>query len=158
MKRKMIFVVGVLVAIAAVAVPAFAQTARGNGTLTAEGNGQAQVRCTTCDITISGNGVLAILDTGETLAIDINGVGTREIRETEWGTAYIYRGFNGTATISGEYLGVGLRGADILLDAEGTGRVWLRGSGTYTTNGVSGEWAEDGAVVDIEAVTDDASE
>jgi hypothetical protein len=133
------------------AVPVMAQTASGTGRIIGEGNGRAQIQCRTCDVSISGSGVLMILDRDGTVEIGIEGIGTSEVREMSWGRLIIYRGFNGSALISGESVGVVLRGRNITLDATGTGRVWLRGEGTYTANGVNGEWSEDGEAVDFGA-------
>lgn len=139
-----------ILALVFAAVPAFAQTAQGTGTATAQGNGRAQVRCANCIVDVSGNGVLAILSQDGTVEVEISGEGRSEERETEWGTVKIYRGFNGTATITGEYFSVSLRGNDIDLFAEGTGRIWLRGNGDYTVNGQTGAWEENGAVIDLQ--------
>ncbi len=137
------FAVALLVGLlaAAMAVPALAQTASGTGTLTAQGEGRAQVRCAECDITLTGNGLLTILDTTGAAEIGVAGNGQREVRETSRGTVYVFRGFDGTASVSGEHLAVALRGDEIDLTATGTGRVWLRGEGTYTVNGETNAWS-----------------
>jgi hypothetical protein len=151
MKKFLTFSTLIVVLLTAVLVPIYAQErVRGTGTLTATGNGRAVARCSSCSVQITGNGTLAILDTGDDTVVNVTGGGRRITRQTEWGTAYIYQGFNGTATIEGYFVAVALQGNNINLSANGTGRVTLRGQGSYsTTAGASGAWTESGTTVEV---------
>lgn len=126
--------------VAAVMVPAaFAQATTGTGTLSANGDGLARL-AGAGTVTVSGAGVLFIRDRGGDAVISVDGTGTRRAGET-WAR---YAGFNGSATVSGSDVVVWLSGSNISLSAEGTGVVYLRGSGSYTLAGDSGEWTETG--------------
>ncbi|MEM9953527.1 MAG: hypothetical protein AAF846_18105 [Chloroflexota bacterium] len=148
--KNRFFVVVFAVLCLIVAAPSLAQVARGSGAVEADGNGRALAICTNeCTVELSGTGVLAILSLDGSVEVTIDGTGIAEDRETEWGTAQVYAGFNGTATISGDFFAVSLRGVNITLDAEGTGRIHLRGNGTYVVNGETGEWSEEGESVPL---------
>ena len=151
MKRQYLFLVGVIVAMLMMAVPSFAQQiqAVGQGTVTANGNGRAAIMCSSCEVTLSGDGLLAILDSEGDSEVSISGAGRSAQRETDWGTATVYQGFNGSVTIRGAFVGLALRGDNISLSATGTGRVWLRGQGTYTLNGQNGNWQETGSALTV---------
>lgn len=144
MKRSMIFLSMALVTLMALPGVALAQVnVSGTGTLEAEGRGLAVVQGNGT-IVISGSGVLDILDIAGDARIDIQGGGTRELTTQRDRQVVRYRGFDGLATISGSHVVVRLRGTEIELNATGTGRAYLRGEGTYTLNGVSGEWTRAG--------------
>jgi hypothetical protein len=114
-----------------------ADSGGGTGILTASGNGLAWIRGNGA-IIISGNGILEIRDHAGDAAIRVSGAG----KKTELAGGVIrYIGFNGTATVSGSDVAVSLSGYNIRLEARGTGKFILRGSGTYTVNGVHGTWS-----------------
>lgn len=114
--------------------------ASGTGTVTASGDGRAGLRGSG-DLTISGSGVLLIIDHAGDAVIDVSGEGSRYER----GSRILYRGFNGTAAVSGSDITVGLRGTGITLEASGTGIIRLWGTGTYEINGESGDWSQSGS-------------
>lgn len=121
------------------------QTVSGTGTLTAEGDGRAQMRGSGTVI-ISGSGLLIIRDTAGDVAIEVSGDGNRRAQ----GSIVTYRGFNGTATISGSNFSLSLRGTDISLTAAGTGAIRLQGSGTFTIGSVTNDWTDRGVDVRLE--------
>lgn len=145
--RKKLAIVGIVAVIVLVAVPTmvFAQTGRGTGTVYAEGDGTAGLRGDGW-VRISGDGILLIRDRAGDAVIEVTGEGTR----TERGSTVYYRGFNGEAFVEGSAITVGLRGENIVLEAEGTGVVYLRGEGTYEFNGQEGEWAVNGTTLRID--------
>jgi hypothetical protein len=133
----------------AVPLAAFAQSGStsetGTGTLTAQGNGRASVQGNG-SVIISGSGVLTIQDFAGDAVITVSGDGARRER----GQSVIYVGFAGTAEISGSDVRVLLRGRNIDLTASGSGRVLLRGTGSYTINGESGSWSSSGITLELE--------
>lgn len=136
MVKRVIMLVGVLVLAASLPALALAQvSAGGTGTVTATGDGSAGIRGAG-DVSLSGNGTLLVIDRAGDATILVQGDGFR----VERGSRILYRGFNGTATVSGSDFSVGLRGTGIELEATGTGAVRLIGTGTYTINGATGEW------------------
>ncbi|MFZ4828711.1 MAG: hypothetical protein ACOYLB_15280 [Phototrophicaceae bacterium] len=151
MKRQYLLMIGLGVAMLMMAVPSFAQQiqAIGSGTVTANGDGRAAIMCSACTVTLSGDGLLAILDSEGDSEVSISGAGRSSQRETDWGTATVYQGFNGSVTISGAFVAIALRGENISLNANGTGRVWLRGQGSYTINGENGNWQEAGSALTV---------
>lgn len=139
----------IVVVFLAVPLAAFAQSGTvsetGTGTLTAQGNGRASVHGNG-SISISGSGVLTIQDFAGDAVITVSGDGARR----EQDSIVVYAGFAGTAEISGSDVRVLLRGRNIDLTASGTGRVLLRGRGTYTVNGTSGTWSTGGITLELE--------
>jgi hypothetical protein len=96
-------------------------SAEGRGVALFEGNGT---------ITITGNGVLRIRDIAGDARITITGNGRRKASNDKgW---LRYAGFRGSATITGTNVIVALTGAGIKLNASGSGRYLLRGTGTAT--------------------------
>jgi hypothetical protein len=131
-----------MLAVLAVPQAVYAQSGSGDGTLTASGDGLAGLRGSGT-VTISGSGVLMIRDSGGDAQIDISGSG----RRTELPSGWIrYSGFNGAATVSGSKITVALSGINIEMQASGTGKFVLRGSGSYSLekDGVTrtGVWSE----------------
>lgn len=146
--RKYGFIIGLLVIVGLLAIPlaAFAQVgASGSGTVTAQGDGSAGLRGEGW-VRISGSGVLVIRDRGGDALIEVSGSGTKATR----GATTIYRGFNGEAYVSGSSISIALRGTGISLEAAGTGKVGLRGTGTYSFGGESGVWTAGGVNLSLD--------
>lgn len=135
--RKRMWMIGLLVVIALAALPltTFAQSGRGTGSVSAEGDGLAYLRGEGW-VRISGSGTLVIRDRAGDAVIEVTGQG----RHAERGGTLYYHGFNGEVYVEGSAITVALRGEDITLEAEGTGVVILRGEGTYEFNGEQGQW------------------
>ena len=110
----------------------------GTGVLDAQGSGLAGV-IGRGKITASGSGVLWIKDRGGDAVIHVRGDGDMTKFPGGW---VLYTGFNGRAYIAGSAVEVMAIGVRITLHAEGTGRFYLRGRGTYTTNHSRGEWPD----------------
>ena len=106
----------------------------GSGTFNASaGSGQLWIydRNGDAEITVTGQGRL-------TKTVLANG----DIR-------YYYRGFKGSADISGSDVGIILKGIDMTITADGTGYANLYGSGTYTVNGETGAWTYQGVHLNL---------
>jgi hypothetical protein len=123
---------------------------KGKGTISAQGNGLVKLKGTS-DIEISGDGLLWIVDCSidENLEVQVQGDG--EKMQTP-GFIWAYRGFNGTATISGGPMKVVLQGKDIDFTATGKGKLYLRGVGTYQRGDQINEWSELGEELTIKEV------
>ena len=158
MKKKtfpLLFVIATLVALigAGIFAPqtAYAQSGGGNGTLKATGDGLAGIRGNG-NVTISGNGILWIRDSGGDAVINVSGNGGhRSEGENGW---VRYSGFDGQATVSGSQVTVALSGFGINLEATGSGKFIMRGSGSYTIekDGIivlDGVWTEEVQVFSI---------
>ena len=107
---------------------------KGRGTLTAQGDGIAIMAVGRGIVEVSGNGVLWIKGDAN---IQITGHG--ELIEFPDGWTQ-YAGFYGDATIEGERFAVILAGVNIDLFAEGRGRAFLWGHGSYQINGQTADW------------------
>lgn len=158
MKKKtfpLLLVIATLVALTGAGIfapqTAYAQSGGGNGTLKASGDGLAGIRGNG-DITISGNGMLWIRDQAGDAVINVSGNGgNRHEGENGW---VRYSGFDGQATVSGSQITVALSGYGINLEATGTGKFIMRGSGSYTVekDGIivlDGAWTEEAEVFSI---------
>lgn len=125
-------------------------SARGTGTVVAEGDGHVGIRMDGT-LTLTGSGRLAVIDFSGDGSIDISGYGRRSQRQTNWGLATVYEGFNGEALLTGSGFGVALEGFDVDLTATGSGAVRLNGSGTYsitTADGTeTGAWTDAGVTL-----------
>ncbi|KPJ72381.1 hypothetical protein AMJ52_06530 [candidate division TA06 bacterium DG_78] len=123
---------------------------KGKGTISAQGNGFIKLKGTG-DVEISGDGVLWIVDCSidENLEVQVQGDG--EKMQTP-GFIWAYRGFNGSATISGGPMKVVLQGKDIDFTATGKGKLYLRGVGTYQRGDQINEWSELGEEITIKEV------
>jgi len=128
----------------------------GTGTLKASGSGTAWIHGS-LDLTLScDNGTLMVHDRAGNGNITVTGNGA----EDQTGRWTIYRGFDGTADITGSDVSVALVGSGIELTVTGTGRAILVGDGTYQVLGSddslisSGDWQEqrDGYKIGIEAI------
>ena len=124
---------------------ASADVIRGKGTLYAKGSGVATLRMTGhVEITSYGSGTVYIYGAE---SIRAEGDGKRADR----GRLVIFRGHEGTISITGERMVVRIVGKDIEFTARGKGTAILRGHGTYETgNGYTGDWAPDGLTVEVE--------
>lgn len=122
----------------------------GSGTLTAEGDGRATLYGGGTFSAAAGAGQLWIYDRNGDADITVTGEGrlTKTVL-ANGDIRYYYRGFKGTATISGSDVGIILKGIDMTLAAEGTGHATLYGSGTYTVNGESGTWSYKGMRLEL---------
>ncbi len=138
--------------LSALAAPqtALAQSGGGAGTLTASGDGLAGIRGNGT-VTISGNGILWIRDDGGDALINVSGNG----RQVELPSGWIrYTGFHGQAQVSGSKITVALSGVGIKMQATGTGKFVLRGSGSYSVEKdgeivMTGVWAETAEVMKL---------
>lgn len=114
----------------------------GTGTLTAQGTGKAVLRMEGC-LNVSFDGKLKIVDRDGDADIQVNGSGPLIVRTRGDAQVYIYRGFNGEATVTGGDFSAKMIGKNINLTATGTGIAKLRGDGSYNTNGgASGNWSD----------------
>ncbi len=128
----------------------YAESGGGRGTLTASGDGLAGIRGNGT-VTISGNGILWIKDHAGDASIQVSGNGVRRDLPNGW---IRYTGFQGQAVVSGSRVSVALSGYDIDLQATGTGRFVLRGSGSYSVEKdgaviLSGSWTEEAQMFSI---------
>jgi hypothetical protein len=148
MKRfAMMVLVALLLVVGGMPLVSYAQgvTVEGTGTLTAEGDGRATLYGGGTVTASAGTGQLWIYDRNGDAEITVTGEG--QLRKTVLANGdirYYYRGFKGNADISGSDVGIILKGLDITMNAEGTGRVHLYGDGTYTVNSESGVWSYQG--------------
>ena len=148
MKKRTIVLLAVLVAVSLpLASVASADELNGTGTIRAKGAGLAIVRGDgEVDIEARGVGLVWIKD-AETL--EASGHGHR------WeapGGATVLWGWSGTIYASGQQITVWMTGGLIEFTASGTGRVYLRGHGTYEINGQEGLWSPTGEVLRLDAV------
>ncbi len=134
----------------------------GTGTLKASGSGTAWIHGS-LDLALScDHGALTVHDHIGGMNITVTGNGA----EDQTGRWTIYRGFDGTADITGSDVSVALVGSGIDLTVAGTGRAILVGDGTYQVLGAgdnlisSGDWQErrDGYEIGIEAIVSEEAE
>ncbi|KAB3547194.1 MAG: hypothetical protein C5617_004990 [ANME-2 cluster archaeon] len=134
----------------------------GTGTLKASGSGTAWIHGS-LDLALScDHGALTVHDHIGDMNITVTGNGA----EDQTGRWTIYRGFDGTADITGSDVSVALVGSGIDLTVAGTGRAILVGDGTYQVRGSddglisSGDWQEqrDGYEIGIEAIVSEEAE
>ena len=124
---------------------ASADVIHGKGTLHAEGSGKATLRMSgQIKITSHGSGTVYIYGAD---TIHAEGDGKR----TDRGRLVIFRGHQGTITVTGERMAVRIVGKDIEFDARGKGTAILRGRGTYETgDGYTGDWQANGLTLKVE--------
>jgi hypothetical protein len=138
--KKITTIAVAVVALCAIAFEptiANAQSGSGAGKLIARGRGFARFSGDGA-ITISGAGLLVIRPSDGNDEWNVSGKGIK--RETKSGDV-VYRGFDGTATITGTNVIVSITGANIRFDVEGEGRYFLRGRGVYSaTNSTNHSW------------------
>ncbi len=148
MKRRSIVVVGIVIALVLLMTStASAEEFSGTGTLSARGAGLAILRGSG-EVQIDGHGVgIVWVKSGETL--EASGEGYRwEIPETG---ATVFLGWTGSINASGHEMTVWMAGGLIEFTASGTGKVYLRGRGSYELNGQEGEWDPMGEVLQLPA-------
>jgi hypothetical protein len=147
-KRKTIVLVGLTVALTLLmASTVSAKEISGTGTISADGAGLAILRGTG-EVDIQGHGVgIVWVKSAETL--EASGEGYRwEIPETG---ATVFLGWSGSVYASGHEMTVWMAGGLIEFTASGTGKVYLRGRGTYVLNGHEGEWSPMGELLQLPA-------
>jgi len=107
----------------------------GTGTLHAEGSGSVLVAGSgTVTVDAQGHSGIIIYNAAQ-VHFELSGEG-----RTQWrGVNLIAEGLVGTAFVEGEDLRVVVTGGPMVLDAEGTGRARLSGTGSYETNGEAPE-------------------
>lgn len=111
-------------------------SANGIGKLQAQGDG-ISILYGKGTVELSGSGTLWIKDNTGDAKIDVTGYGVKKEFPDGW---IQYSGFHGNVNVKGTAIRVILSGVDINLSAKGRGGVVLWGHGTYTMNGVSGQW------------------
>jgi hypothetical protein len=109
----------------------------GTGTLDAFGTGTAGI-IGGGTVKVTGNGVLWVKDNGGDAKVTAAGYG-RVLKTSSGWTRY--EGFNGSAKVQGSNIEVKIVGANVVLHAEGTGKFYLAGKGTYKTGTTSGNWS-----------------
>ena len=144
MKSKIISKLFVVVGLLALALSTMAFTPAssvnvaggGTGTLDAFGTGTAGI-VGNGTVKVTGNGVLWVKDNGGDAKVTAVGYG-RVLKTSSGWTRY--EGFNGSAKVQGSKIEVKIVGANVVLHAEGTGKFYLAGKGTYKTGTTSGNW------------------
>ena len=123
------------------------ETLKGKGTLTAQGKGIIKLKGTG-DVELSGDGKLWVVDCSMdgNLEVTVTGKGTK-IQSPSF--IYMYKGFDGTVTISGGPMKFVLEGKDIDFTGTGKGVVHLKGHGTYQKGEQAGEWTEEGIEITV---------
>jgi hypothetical protein len=148
MKRRSIVAVWIVIALALLMTSAAgAEEFSGTGTISARGAGLAILRGSG-EVQIDGHGVgIVWVKNAETL--EASGEGHRwEIPETG---ATVFLGWTGSIYASGHEITVWMAGGLIEFTASGTGKVYLRGRGSYELNGHKGEWDPMGEVLQLPA-------
>jgi len=137
MKRRTIVIMALLLALAlSLASTASAEEIGGRGTISARGAGLAIIRGTG-EVEIEGHGV-GIVWVKDAERLEASGDGYRwEVPETG---APVFLGWSGSIHPSGHGMTVWMAGGLIEFTASGTGKVYLRGRGTYVLNGHEGTW------------------
>lgn len=148
MKRysKLLAILGLVLLLSlTVAGAASADVLRGEGWLYARGSGIASLQMSgTVEVVGHGVGMVYIRGAEQ---IEASGQGRRVDRA---GGVVVFYGHEGTIHIEGEQMVVRMVGKKIEFTAEGKGRAWLRGAGTYETgSGYTGDWAPDGQNVEM---------
>jgi hypothetical protein len=111
-------------------------SAQGMGKLQAQGDGIA-ILYGKGTVELTGNGILWVKDNSGDAKIEVTGYGTKKEFPDGW---VQYAGFHGTGNIKGTAIRVVLSGVDVNLTAKGRGGAVLWGHGTYTINGIAGQW------------------
>jgi len=138
MKRITTILVAVLLVTMVFAV---ARDYKGKGTVTAKGKGVAKFEGAG-SFEVTGTGILWIVDCSmnNDLQVNVSGPG-QKINTPSF--LYVYKGFNGSATVSGSRMKVLIRGNDIKLSVTGVGKLHLKGRGTCQKGGQEIPWNEE---------------
>lgn len=137
LRKVLTLTVVVVVAMLAVVPVVSAEEVRGEGSLTAQGDGIAILRGKGT-VDLSGNGILWIRDVAGDAVIEVTGEGEKEEFPDGW---LQYAGFHGTAHVSGSRIAVIVAGVDVELTAHGRGVAWLWGHGSYQSSADgAGKW------------------
>jgi hypothetical protein len=154
---KRLSILAALGAIVAMAVAVFAPAAeaedppdgtflRGQGVLTAHGDGLVAMRGRMDLVATADKGVLLVKDVAGDADVDVRGDGGT----TTWHGFTVYFGVNGEAHITGSDVAVIILGEDIRLHVAGRGWAYLKGRGTYTVNGHGPfPWSPDGSFAGV---------
>ncbi|MCD6464241.1 hypothetical protein J7L02_01825, partial [Candidatus Woesearchaeota archaeon] len=122
----------------------------GTGVLEAVGNGSARLQggAKSIDIKLEGS-----------LKVSNNAVFEfRNLEQVEVTQEYTVLRGNGSIFITGDDVWVELEGSNVVIKAQGSGTVWLKGSGRYWTNKASGGWSVDGETITLEPEVSDELE
>ncbi len=146
--------IGVLAALPACAAPVRGERKAANagnggkmknitpGATSATGSGRAHVHLRDGKVTFSGSGTFWVR-TNATLELDASYSEKTEHKAKNGKIDfYVYKGFIGTATVSGKGTGAGLRGENIAVDASGVGWSHFIGTGKYTADAQTGTWTD----------------
>jgi hypothetical protein len=146
-KRSVIVLAALLVLVLLLTSTVSAEEISGTGTISAKGAGLAILRGTG-EVDIQGHGVgIVWVKSAETL--EASGEGYRwQIRETG---ATVFLGWSGSIYASGHEMIVWMAGGLIEFTASGTGKMYLRGRGTYVLNGQEGTWSPMGELLQLPA-------
>lgn len=109
---------------------------KGTGYVKAWGDGYAELKGSTTTVlngVVEVSGENGFLRVSENAQIEVTGNGKRYLENGWW----VYEGDYGKATITGEHIGVKVKGDSIVLYAKGTGSVFLDGKGKYETGGIT---------------------
>ena len=141
MTKRYVVVIAMLLALALpLASAASADEISGSGTIWVKGAGLTILRGTG-GIQIEGHGMGLVWVKGAE-HLQATGEGHRwEIPETG---ATVFWGWSGSISASGHQMNVWMTGGSIEFTASGTGKVYLRGRGTYALNGHEGAWSSAG--------------
>ncbi len=133
---------GAACAVASLSLVSPASAAAPRPELTAHGRGTVQLAGDLDASTITGRGVLVVIDRAGDAKVRVAGVGHRSVGKH----LSVYSGFSGVAHITGSNVVVRVVGANLGLAAAGTGHFWLRGAGIYDTKpavpGGEGRWSD----------------
>ena len=123
---------------------ASADVIHGKGWLHAEGSGVATLRMNGhVEIVSHGQGIVYIVGAEE---IHAEGNGKR----TDLRRGVVFRGYEGTITVTGKRMLVKMIGKNIEFTARGKGIAILKGHGTYETgDGHTGDWGANGLTVKV---------
>jgi hypothetical protein len=146
-KKSVIVLAGLLVLTLLFTSTVSAEEISGTGTIWATGAGLAILRGTG-EVDVQGHGVgIVWVKSAETL--EASGEGYRwQIPETG---ATVFLGWSGSIYASGHEMTVWMAGGLIEFTASGTGKVYLRGRGTYNLNGHEGAWNPMGELLQLPA-------
>lgn len=150
-KRTLFILLMVMAASLLMVAAVSADSLSGAGWLNAQGDGLAALRGYARTVELSGDGSLWYRDGGEVDVPTVTGNG----RRIEYANGWVqYVGFDGDFSVSdADQFTVILRGKNIDLFADGQGRVYLKGEGSYVIGHEEGEiegtWLESGITLTL---------